>query len=79
MSKKKRIAYWSPELSEKAVEFTAGENSKLKTQAEKERKAWNLFYDILDQIEQSLIRKESAAINIMNKANEIVKNCQIKL
>lgn len=63
---------------EKAIDFVNGDNSKLKKQAEFERKGWDLFYDILENIEGMIKRQEPAAMKIVSGAKKIINNCKIE-
>jgi hypothetical protein len=61
----------------KALEFVQGENSALRTQYEKERRGWNLYYDILEALEEALAKKDPFAIALQQKARAIVQECAV--
>jgi hypothetical protein len=61
----------------KALEFVQGENSALRTQYEKERRGWNLYYDILEVLEEALAKKDPFAIALQQKARAIVQECAV--
>jgi hypothetical protein len=61
----------------KALEFVQGENSALRTQYEKERRGWNLYYDILEALEKALAKKDPFAIALQQKARAIVQECAV--
>ena len=61
----------------KALEFVQGETSALGTQYEKERRGWNLYYDILTAVEKALAKKDPFAVELQQKAQAIVQECKI--
>jgi len=44
-----------------------------------EKKAWNLYYDILDRIENGLREGDSFALDMSEKAAKLMKDCEIDL
>jgi len=56
-----------------AFEFIRGENSALKRRYDNERRGWNVYYDILDAIEQALKNKDPFALGLQQKAKAIVR------
>lgn len=64
---------------EKAISFVDGDSSKLKEQTEIEQNGWNLFYNILDDIEVLLHRKEFSALELSEKAKKIIENCRVEI
>jgi hypothetical protein len=60
-----------------ALEFVQGENSALRAQYESERQGWNLYYDILEALEEALAKKDPIAITLQQKARSIVRECAI--
>jgi len=60
-----------------ALEFVQGENSALGTQYESERRGWNLYYDILEALEEALEKKDPFAIALQQKARAIVRECEV--
>ncbi len=61
-----------------AVEFSAGKESMLKKQYEKEKRAWKLFYDTVSVIEDGLNCKNGFALDLKKKAEIIVTDCHLK-
>ena len=57
--------------------FIRGNVSLLTQQLAKERKSWNLFYDLLSRIETGLKRKEPFARELVRRARKIVSACEI--
>ncbi len=57
----------------KAFDFIGGENSALKRQYDNERRGWNVYYDILDAVEQALKNKDPFALGLQQKAKSIVR------
>jgi len=60
-----------------ALDFIGGENSKLKDQYEKERLSWNLYYDTLSAVENSIADGHQFALDLRRKARSIIKTCAI--
>ena len=54
-----------------AIRFTSGKDSLLKKQFEKERHGWNLYYDILDAVEQAIQNKDPVALQLQQKAKAL--------
>ena len=67
----------SQRISE-ALEFTRGHSSPLKLQYEKERRDWDMYYDLLDVIEQALRENDTFALQLRQKAQGIIKQCKIR-
>jgi hypothetical protein len=42
-----------------------------------EKKAWNLYYDILDRIEDRLKEGDPFALDMSEKAEKLIKDCEI--
>jgi len=61
----------------KALEFVRGESSALGRQYERERHGWNLYYDILDAVEEALAKKDPIAVEFRKKAQEIIQECAV--
>jgi hypothetical protein len=61
----------------KALEFVQGETSALGTQYEKERHGWNLYYDILDAVEEAIEKKDPFAVELKKKAQVIIQECAV--
>jgi hypothetical protein len=45
---------------------------------QREKHAWNLYYDILNKIEEGIRRKDNFAIELQKKAQTIINECRIK-
>ncbi len=43
----------------------------------KEKKAWSIFYKILDRAEEGIKKSDPVSLQLQEKANELVKNCRI--
>jgi hypothetical protein len=56
-----------------------GENSQLKQRYEKERLGWNLYYDILSALETALIEGDEFALELRQKAQNLIKQCYVQL
>lgn len=57
------------------IDFTSGNESKLKTRYEIERQAWKLFYDTLSALEDALAENDAFALGLREKAGEIISGC----
>ena len=58
-------------------EVSMGDGNGLKERYERERKAWGLYYDILDKIENALKEDDQFAIELREKANKLVLNTRV--
>ena len=45
----------------------------------KEKKAWNVFYDVLDKVEEGLKNGDPFDLDLDKKAKELIKTSQIDL
>ena len=61
----------------KALEFVQGASSTLRHQYKRERRGWNLYYDILEAVEQALERKDPFALELQKKAQAIIQECKV--
>ena len=61
-----------------ALKFVRGGPSKLKQQYEKERLAWDLYYDTLSAVEEGLKQGEAFARELKAKAESILNDCAIR-
>jgi hypothetical protein len=61
----------------KAFKFIQGDNSTLKRQYESERHGWNVYYDILDAVEQALKNKDPFALGLQQKAQIMIQKCAV--
>ncbi len=62
---------------EKAINFIEGECSELEQQVENERKAWALFYDVLEKIESLIGKQDQKALSVARSAKRIIDDCCI--
>ncbi len=46
---------------------------------EEEKNGWDIYYDVLDHIEHGLADRDDYAINLMKKAKQLIKDCNIKV
>ncbi len=51
----------------------------LRERFRKEKKAWNIFYDLLDKVEEGLQRGDPFALDLKEKAKELIKTSEIDL
>ncbi|MCP4254531.1 MAG: hypothetical protein GY775_14220 [Candidatus Scalindua sp.] len=58
-------------------EASMGDGNGLRERYEREQKAWNLYYDILDKIERALKEKDQFAIELREKAEKLVLNARV--
>ncbi len=61
-----------------ALAFVDGENSPLRQTYEKERQGWNLYYDILAALETALNEGDPFALQMRDKAQNLIDHCHIK-
>jgi hypothetical protein len=54
-----------------------GDGNGLKERYEREQKAWGLYYDILDKIENALKKEDQFALELRERAKELVLNAHI--
>jgi rubrerythrin len=58
-------------------ELSAEDGMALEKCHEREREAWNLYYDILDKVEDALKRGDSFATELREKGKRLVNNLRI--
>lgn len=63
------------ERIKKAIDFTSG--NEMKNVFEKEQKAWKLYYDTLDAIEEALARNDDFALELKDAFNNIIRDCRL--
>jgi hypothetical protein len=63
-------------LSE-ALDFTSGDA--LRSVVERERAAWNDYYDVLDALEGALAASDPLALNIRERARRIVARARVSV
>ena len=60
-----------------ALDFTQGAKSRLEEQYERERRGWDLFYEVLDAVEAALEDKDDFAVALRRRAGELVAACRL--
>jgi phage tail tape-measure protein len=60
-----------------ALEYTRGKDRRLQKQYEAERRGWDLYYDILDVVEQAIQNKDPFALQLQQKAKAIINDCKV--
>ena len=58
-------------------EVSMGDGNGLKERYEREQKAWNLYYDILDKIENALKEEDQFAVELRERAKKLVLNARV--
>jgi hypothetical protein len=58
-------------------EVSMGDGNGLKKRYEREKKAWDLYYDILDKIESALKKEDQFAIELRERAKKLVHNARV--
>ncbi|MCP4269056.1 MAG: hypothetical protein GY777_26365 [Candidatus Brocadiaceae bacterium] len=58
-------------------EVTMGDENGLKQRYEREKKAWDLYYDVLDQVENALRKGDKFAIELRERAKKLVHNAGV--
>jgi len=53
------------------------DGNRLKEMYEREKKAWNLYYDILDKIESALKSEDQFAIELQERAKRLVSSARV--
>ncbi|MEF9425849.1 MAG: hypothetical protein L0956_01240 [Candidatus Mariimomonas ferrooxydans] len=62
---------------QETIQKLAGELNPLVEQFQKEKQGWDLFYDILDTVEEKLKKGDAFASELQKKARNMVKKCKI--
>lgn len=62
-----------------AIDFTSGDENKLKAQYEMERQAWKLFYDTLSALEDAIAEKDDFALELREKARNIFSGSLLEI
>jgi hypothetical protein len=60
-----------------ATDFISGSPSELANQYKRERRAWNLYYDILLKAREKITEDDRFTLEICKKAQKIIKRCHI--
>lgn len=60
-----------------ALDFVSGSKGDLKQQYEKERKGWDLYYNVLSAIETGLKKRDTFALDLQSKTLEIINQCAL--
>ncbi|ODS32827.1 MAG: hypothetical protein SCARUB_02033 [Candidatus Scalindua rubra] len=58
-------------------EVSKDDGDGLKERYERERTAWNLYYDILDRVENALREGDQFAIELQERAKKLVNNFRV--
>ncbi len=58
-------------------EVSMGDGNGLKERYERERKAWDLYYDVLDKVENALRKGDQFAVELQERAKKLVQNVRI--
>lgn len=58
---------------------TGGSESQLALQYESERRGWNLYYDVLDAVEEAIERGDDCALALRTMAQDIIDECRIRV
>jgi hypothetical protein len=58
-------------------EVSIGDENGLKQRYEREKKAWDIYYDILDQVENALRKGDQFAIELRERAKKLVHNAGV--
>jgi hypothetical protein len=61
-----------------SIRHLTREPNPLIEQFSREQQGWNIFYDILDKVEDELKKGDTMALDLKEKAMTLVKNCKIK-
>jgi hypothetical protein len=60
-----------------SLNFVSGKNSLLRQSYIKERFGWNLYYDVLEAVEDGLKNRDPFALELSRKAGDLVRRCLI--
>jgi len=63
----------------KIIKELSETSNPLQVRFRKEKKAWNIFYDLLDKVEEGLQRGDPFALGLKAKAKELIKTSEIDL
>lgn len=66
------------QILDRAITHLDKEPNPLIKQYQKEKEGWNLYYDILDRIEEELKTDDSFALELKKKAVNLVKDCKMR-
>jgi hypothetical protein len=61
-----------------AIEFTAGEENRLRVQYQNERRAWKLYFDAMSAIEDAIQNGNRFGLELKKKALNIANTCLLK-
>ena len=54
-----------------------GDGEGLKERYEREKTAWNLYYDILEQVENAIREGDQFAIELQGRAEKLINNTRV--
>jgi len=60
-----------------SLNFVSGKNSLLRQSYDRERLGWNLYYDVLEAVEDGLKNGDPFALALRRKARDLVRRCLI--
>ena len=62
----------------KALDFVRGENNGLRQAYERERRGWDVYYDVLSAVEDALRDEDAFALDLRKGAQQIVDQCAVR-
>ena len=62
---------------EDVISYLEEKPNPLAERYQREKQAWNLYYDTLDRIEEELRRKDPFALRLKKRAKELISECKI--
>ena len=63
----------------RVIRELAGRPDSLKDRYLAEKQAWDIYYDLLDKVEKGLKEKDQFAIELKNRAVELVRKSEVNL
>ena len=61
------------------IQYLNQDTNPLIEQYQREKKAWDVYYDILDQIEAALMRNDPFAVTLQEKARKLIEETKLKI
>ena len=58
-------------------EVSMGNGERLKERYEREKTVWNLYYDILEQVENAIREGDQFAIELQERAEKLINNTKV--
>ena len=62
----------------KALDFVRGEKGGLRQSYERERRGWDVYYDVLSAVEDALRDEDAFALDLRKGAQRIVDQCTVR-